>query len=367
MIHPGERLPGTRYVVVRRIGQGGMGEIYEGEHAELGRRVALKVLHPDHHGRPDLAARLREEARILGRLRHPNLVEVFDLGVTSDQRPWFAMPLLRGRDLRDELHCRGPLPAAAAAGLAAQALDGLAAAHAAGFVHRDVKLENLFLEEDGTLKVLDFGVAKIVDGGAQGRTDPGGSPGTPRTMAPEQCTGGAVDGRADLYAMGLALYELCAGRGPFDELRGNDNALRFAHCWRRPPAPSSLSPRPLPPALEALILRALAKSPADRFQTAAEMAAALRPLDRAGEGGRVREPAPRRPSSRGRPAAAGGRAGPLATGRGRTRTRGYRPRSRRWPSLASRWGSSASARSPAPRRPILRGCRRGDGPREFAM
>jgi tRNA A-37 threonylcarbamoyl transferase component Bud32 len=282
-IRPGDRLPGTRYVVVRPIGQGGMGEIYEGEHAELGRRVALKVLHRHHRDRADLAARLREEARILGRLRHPNLVEVFDLGVTSGGVPWFAMPLLRGRDLRDEILRRGPLPPLEAAALAAQALDGLAAAHAAGFVHRDVKLENLFLEEDGTLKVLDFGVAKIIDAGGEGRTDPGGSPGTPRSMAPEQCSGGAVDGRADVYAMGLVLYELCAGRGPFDDVRGNDHGLRFAHCERRPPAPSTLSPRPLPPALDALILRALAKSPADRFQTATEMAAAVRRLLEPGE------------------------------------------------------------------------------------
>src|SRR5262249_10909211 len=145
-------------------------------------------------GRADLAARLREEARLLARLRHPNLIDVFDLGVTADGRPWFAMPLLRGRDLREELSCAGPLPAPAAAALAAQALDGLAAAHAAGFVHRDVKLENLFLEEDGTVKVLDFGVAKIMDT-VEARPDPGGSPGTPRTMAPEQCRGDEVDAR----------------------------------------------------------------------------------------------------------------------------------------------------------------------------
>jgi eukaryotic-like serine/threonine-protein kinase len=270
----GSRLAGTPYMVVRRIGVGGMGEIYEAEHAALGRRVALKVL--NHHDRPDLAARLRGEARLQASLRHPNLVEVFDLGVTPDGRPWFAMPLLRGRDLRDELACRGALPAPAAAALVAQALDGLSAAHAAGFVHRDVKLENLFLEDCGTLKVLDFGVAKVLHGGADGHTDPGGAPGTPRTMAPEQCAGDPADARTDVYAAGLALYELIAGRGPFDELRGSSHALRFAHCERRPVAPSVLAPRPVPPGIEAVILRALAKSPACRFQSAAQMAAALR-------------------------------------------------------------------------------------------
>jgi len=277
-LHAGERLPGTPYVVQRLLGQGGMGEVYEVEHAQLGRRAALKVLHRNHRDRPDLAARLREEARLLARLRHPNLVEVFDLGVTADGRPYFAMPMLRGRDLREELRRARALPADAAISLAVQALDGLAAAHAAGLVHRDVKLENLFLEEDGALKVLDFGVAKIVDGGDLGRTDPGVSPGTPRSMAPEQCAGERVDARADLYAVGLVLYELCTGQGPFDELLGNGHALRYAHCDRAPAAPSRRSPYPLGPEVDAVILRALAKAPEDRFQTAADMAAALRRL-----------------------------------------------------------------------------------------
>lgn len=276
LLAPGERIAGTPYFVVRLVGQGGMGEVYEVEHAALGKRAALKVLHRDHRDRPDLAARLREEARHGARLSHPNLVEVFDLGVTADGRPWFAMPLLSGRDLRAVLARGGPMPARDAIALIAQALDGLAVAHAAGLVHRDVKLENLFLEDDGTLKVLDFGVAKIAGSGAMALTDPGASPGTPRTMAPEQCTGGAVDARADLYAVGLALYELCAGRGPFDDLRGNGHALRFAHSERAPLPPSRFAPQSIGPELDAVILRALAKSPADRFQTAAEMAAALR-------------------------------------------------------------------------------------------
>ena len=276
--HPGERLAGTPYVIVGLLGQGGMGEVYEVEHAQLGRRAALKVLHRNHLDRPDLAARLCEEARLLARLRHQNLVEVFDLGVTADGRPYFAMPLLCGRDLREELTRRRALPAEAAIALAAQALDGLAVAHAAGLVHRDVKLENLFLEEDGTLRVLDFGVAKVLNGVDLGRTGPGAPPGTPRSMAPEQCAGEPVDARTDLYAVGLVLYELCTGSGPFDDLRGNDHALRFAHCDRWPAPPSQRSPHPIGPAVDAVILRALAKAPEDRFQTAAEMAAALRGL-----------------------------------------------------------------------------------------
>jgi serine/threonine protein kinase len=240
-------------------------------------RAAVKVLHWRHRGRADLAARLRAEARVLARLRHRNLVEVFDLGTTRDGRPWFAMPLLRGRDLREELARVGPLPVPFAASLVAQALDGLAAAHAAGLVHRDVKLENLFLETDGTVKVLDFGVATVAEG-ACGPTDAGASPGTPRSMAPEQCAGGPVDARADLYAVGLVLYELATGCGPFDDVRGTDHALRYAHCTRQPLRPSALAPWDLPPAFDGIVLRALAKAPADRFQTTAEMAAALRRL-----------------------------------------------------------------------------------------
>jgi len=292
----GAALAGTPYRVVRPLGQGGMGEVYEVEHAELGRRAALKVLHRRHQDRADLAARLRDEARISARVRHPNLVEVFDLGVTADGRPFFAMPLLRGRDLHDRLARDGVLPPATAIALCAQALDGLGAAHAAGLVHRDVKLENLFLEDDGTLKVLDFGVAKIAGDGRSSRTEPGTSPGTPRCMAPEQCAGRAVDARADLYAMGLALYELVTGRGPFDHVAGDAHALRYAHCERAPIPPSRAAPA-LGPALDAVILRALAKSPADRFQTAAEMAAALRhllPATRAATRAPVSRPRPGR-------------------------------------------------------------------------
>jgi eukaryotic-like serine/threonine-protein kinase len=287
-IAPGDRLLGTPFVVVRLVGHGGMGEVYEVEHVELGRRVALKVLHARHADRPDLAARIRDEARLLAKLRHPSLVDVFDLGVTADGRPWFAMPLLRGRDLRDELARRGPLPPHEAIAWMAQALDGLAAAHAAGLVHRDVKLENLFLEEHGAVKVLDFGVAKITQGGALGLTNPGAPPGTPRVMAPEQCAGREVDARADLYAAGLALYELVTGRGPFDDLRGNDDAMRYAHCAREPLPPSRVAK--VPAGVDAIVLRALAKEPRDRFQSATEMAHALRSL--------LAEPGPRPPRSR---------------------------------------------------------------------
>lgn len=274
---PGTFLEGTPYIVVRLLGQGGMGEVYEVEHRILGRRFAAKVLHRAHRGRADLAARMREEARALAGMRHRNLVEVFDLGAAADGRPYFAMELLPGRDLRMELARFGVVAVPSALHLIAQALDGLAAAHRAGIVHRDVKLENLFLCEDGTLKVLDFGIAKALHH-ASSLTVHGSAIGTARCMAPEQHTSGAVDPRTDVYAAGLALYELVAGRGPFDEARGNEHAMRFAHCERLPPRPSRVSPQAIPRQVEEAILRALAKRPDDRFASAAEMAEALRRL-----------------------------------------------------------------------------------------
>jgi serine/threonine protein kinase len=184
------------------------------------------------------------------------------------------MELLTGRDLRGELRRLGVLSVPAALDLVAQALDGLEVVHRAGVIHRDLKLENLFLCADGSLKVLDFGIAERVGSSAPGR----GVVGTARCMAPEQHASGVVDARTDIYAMGLVLYELVAGRGPFDELRGRDHAMRYAHCERRPPPPSTFAPQEVPTSVEEVILKAIAKRPEQRFQSAAEMAAVLRDL-----------------------------------------------------------------------------------------
>lgn len=270
------RLEGTPYVVVRLLGRGGMGEVYEVEHAALGRHFAVKLLHREHVRRPDLAVRMREEARTLAALRHRSLVEVFDLGSTLDGRAYFTMELLEGRDLRRELARVGVFSVPAALGVVAQALDGLEVVHRAGVVHRDIKLENLFLCDDGGLKVLDFGIAKLVHRGSSFTGH--GVLGTARSMAPEQHASRDVDARADIYAAGLVLYELVAGRGPFDEVRGRDHAMRYAHCDRRPPDPSSFAPQDLPRGVEEAILKAIAKRPEQRFQSAAEMAAVLRDL-----------------------------------------------------------------------------------------
>jgi eukaryotic-like serine/threonine-protein kinase len=273
-------LDGTPYVVVRLLGQGGMGEVYEVEHHVLGRRFAVKVLHRAHRGRCDLAARMRMEARTLAALRHQNLVEVYDLGATADGRPYFAMELLHGRDLRRELRRFGVIAVPCALHVMAQVLDGLEASHRAGIVHRDIKLENIFLCDDGAIKLLDFGIAKTLGPGSS-RTAHGSVVGTVRSMAPEQHASGDADPRTDIYAAGLSLYELVAGRGPFDEVQGNDHAMRFAHCERPPPRPSLVSPQAIPQAVEGVILRALAKRPDARFASAGEMAEALRSLSSA--------------------------------------------------------------------------------------
>jgi serine/threonine protein kinase len=273
----GQPVGGAPYVVVHALGQGGMGEVYEVAHVATGVRRALKVLHPHHRDRADLAERMRQEARLLAAVDHPAVVRLLDSGQTRDHRPYLVMELLRGYDLSEILARDGPMPVPEALLVIAEALDGLAAIHAAGIVHRDVKLENLFLCNDRSIKVVDFGVAKA-RWAAGSPTVPGVSLGTPRTMAPEQCALRGVDPRADIYAAGLALYELCVGRGPFDDLRDQPQALRFAHCVKKPPPPAAIAPQPIPAAVEAAILRAIAKSPDDRFQSAEEMASALRRL-----------------------------------------------------------------------------------------
>lgn len=276
-LRDGERVAGTPYVVTRAIGRGGMGEVYAVRHEATGARAALKVLHPRNRDRDDLVARMQREARLLGAVDHRAVVRLLDVGELEDGRPYLVTELLDGQDLAAHLSRRGPMRIPEAIRVIAAALDGLEAIHASGIVHRDVKLENLFLCEDGSVKVIDLGIAKAL--WRRGSTTPPGvSLGTPRTMAPEQYTLGEIDPRADVYAAGLALYELCAGRGPFDDLRDHPEALRFAHCERRPRPPSALARQPIPTAVEAAILRALAKSPAHRFQSARQMAAALRSL-----------------------------------------------------------------------------------------
>lgn len=284
-VMPDDPLSGTAYRSIGVLGRGGMGEVLEAEHLPLGRRVVVKLLHEALAAEPTFADRLRVEARSLALLQHPNVVAVSDFGRTPGGRPFLVMERLIGRTLGAELRERGVLPPGEAIAIVLQVLAGLEIAHEHGIIHRDVKLENIFLcdaerQVTRTVKVLDFGVAKILAGGAGHRamnavaTKDGSVVGTPRYLTPEQVRRMAVDARTDVYAVGLVLYTLIAGRGPFAH-HTDAIALLGAHLHEIPGPPSRYSPQPIPRRLETAIIKALAKRPDDRFQSAALFAEEL--------------------------------------------------------------------------------------------
>jgi eukaryotic-like serine/threonine-protein kinase len=258
----GERIPGTVYCVEELIGSGGMGSVYRVEHVELGRKFVLKALHGHLSSRGDLVARLRNEWRALGKLEHPNIVQVTDAGQTSAGLPFYVMENLRGQTLGKLLAERGRLPVKLSCEIISGVLAGLHAAHATGAVHRDIKPPNIFVEEGGRAKLLDFGIAKLRDQAAKVVTAGGVSIGTPRYMAPEQAAGTTVDGRADIYATALVLYEMLAGRGPFQDIR-DPNELVLAHISREPDRADFIAPD-VPPEIADLIQRWLSKMPSSR-------------------------------------------------------------------------------------------------------
>jgi eukaryotic-like serine/threonine-protein kinase len=271
----GETVPGTPYKVISLLGAGGMGSVYVVEHVELGRHYVLKSLLRTLASRDDLIARMRNEWRALGKLQHPNIVDVINAGATPDGVPFYVMELLCGETVRDRLARQGRLPPDQAVRIAQATLVGLAAAHAIGVVHRDVKPANVFLTRDGGVKVLDFGIAQVRVEGAPKITAQGLAIGTPRYMSPEQASGERADARSDVYAVGLLLYEMVAGEGPFDDLTDITQQM-LAHL-HRPPRPLRQW-ADLPPGLEALIERALAKHPDERPRSAQYMAAELAPF-----------------------------------------------------------------------------------------
>jgi serine/threonine-protein kinase len=271
----GELVPGTRYRVLGLLGVGGMGSVYEVEHIELGKRFVLKALLSDLARRQDLVARLRNEQRALGRLEHPSIVTVTDAGVTSFDVPYFVMERLDGETLAARLKRVGCFTLDEALGVAAGVLDGLAAAHEIGVVHRDVKPQNIFLATGLRPKILDFGVAKVSD--ASGAiTARGVAVGTPRYMSPEQASGERVDGRSDIYAVGLVLFESLLGRGPFDDAR-DANEMLLAHLSRPVQALAGRVPG-VAAETDALLATFLAKEPDLRPANASAAAALLREL-----------------------------------------------------------------------------------------
>lgn len=289
-------LEGTPYRAVRVLGRGGMGEVVEAEHRALRKRVVVKLVRRALAHDPRFADRLQVEARALAAVSSPHVVSVLDLGQTPSGRPYFVMERLEGRTLGEELQRRGPLPVAEAIDLVRQVLAGLAAAHRVGLVHRDVKLDNVFLCAPGAAapggarvaKVLDFGVAKVLDGALAGAapgappavdgpaypTDAGLLVGTPRTASPEQARCQPVDGRADVYAVGLLMYTLVVGHGPFAHVEDALGLLR-AHVMERPAPPSRYAGQRIPAALDGAVLKALAKRPEERFESAEAFGAEL--------------------------------------------------------------------------------------------
>lgn len=277
-------LSGTAYRVVRRIGAGAMGQVFEAEHIGLGRRVAVKLLHPSLAGDPIFVDRLRLEAQALASVRHPNVVLVHDHATTPAGAPFLAMELLRGRTLQSLLRERGALPLLEALGLIDQAFAGLMAIHAAGLTHRDLKPANIFLSDERgrtVLKLLDFGIVKVTpqDGSPsiaplRFPTREGHVLGTPRCMAPEQIMGQACDARTDVYASAVLLFLLVAGRDPFHEYRTHLEILS-AHLTEDPPALSKVAAQHIPPCMDAVVARALAKEPGARFASIAAFGAAL--------------------------------------------------------------------------------------------
>jgi serine/threonine-protein kinase len=269
---------GTPYRIVRKIGEGASGLVYEAEHTELGRRVALKVLAPGHSSAVDAIERFRAEARAVAKLSHPNLVPLYDFGKSLDGRVFLAMELLVGETLDRHVKRAGGMDYREAVKIGIEACQALEAAHAAGLVHRDLKPANLFLTKDGGLKLLDFGVAMALADVATEQKEKRQKGfaifGTPEYMAPEQVAGEAVDGRCDLYALGCVLYELMTGSAVFE---GTSSVVVMGKQLREEPESlrSRAPKRGIPGELDALVLRALQKDPGARFATAADMRDAL--------------------------------------------------------------------------------------------
>jgi serine/threonine-protein kinase len=280
----GRTLPGG-YRVTHAVGVGGMGRVYCAEQVALGRTVAVKVVHPHLADDELTVARFLNEARAASRMSHPNSVAIFDFGRTEQGQPYIVMEYLRGRDLARVADAEGPLPLRRVGDIMRQTLAGLGEAHALGIVHRDLKPDNIVLEplRSGLdfVKVVDFGLAKILENdqpspssGGGALTRPGLVCGTPEYMSPEQGRGDALDGRADLYALGVVLFELLAGRVPF--VADTATKILLAHLNEPVPDPRSVAPdRSIPEPLARLCVRALAKPREDRLQTAEAFAAAL--------------------------------------------------------------------------------------------
>lgn len=261
----------NRYRMVSRIAGGGMGEVYRGHDLLLDRTVAIKVLQPNLASDPELVARFKAEARAAARLTHPNVVGVYDWGSEDESTYYMVMEYVSGTDLRDVLVTKSSVDVEQAVEIAIGVCDALAAAHAGGLVHRDVKPENVLISRSGTVKVADFGIAAVAD---LDRSVPSGSvPGTLRYLSPEQAGGREATAVSDLWAAGALLSELVTGMPP---LQGAGEDLLRRRATEAPVPPSALAPEAA--AIDTIVMRACAVEPTQRFTSALEMGAALRRL-----------------------------------------------------------------------------------------
>ncbi len=276
MLEPGQILDG-KYRIVRLLGSGGMGSVYEGENARIHRRVAIKVLHAHVAAKADVAARFEREAQAAGRIGSEHIVEVLDLGALEGGERYMIMELLEGEDLGSRIKRRKRLEPREAGPLMVQLLEGLAAAHDAGIIHRDLKPDNVFLTQSRgqeLVKILDFGVSKFsaLDRESMSMTSTGAVMGTPYYMSPEQARGAKIDPRSDVYSVGVVMYQAVTGRVPFDAETFNE--LVFKIALEAPPPVETLVAN-VEPGFAAILNRAMARDPDQRFQSAREFQQAL--------------------------------------------------------------------------------------------
>src|SRR5947209_458011 len=269
------RLLGGRYELGDVLGYGGMAEVHLGRDVRLGREVAVKVLRPDLARDPSFQGRFRREAQSAASLNHPSIVAVYDTGEDREggvSTPYIVMEYVEGRTLREVLEAEGRLLPRRALEITAQVCAALDQAHRAGIVHRDIKPGNVMLTPSGEVKVMDFGIARATTGTAATMTQTAAVIGTAHYLSPEQARGEHVDSRSDIYSAGCLLYELLTGAPPF--AGDTPVAVAYQHV-REDPVPPSRIETDVSPAMDAIVLKAMAKNPANRYQSAGQMRADL--------------------------------------------------------------------------------------------
>jgi len=285
---PNDELIGRRlfgdYIIQKKLGEGGMGSVYLCSNEGIDQQIAVKVLHGHAAQSEELVQRFNREAKAICRLTHPNIIRVFIFGRTDDDLIYLAMEYVKGRPLRDVIYEAGHLSMPRAIAVMRQSLHALAEAHEMGIVHRDLKPDNIMLTDfrgvDEFVKVLDFGIAKVKepDGKTQQKlTQAGVVYGTPEYLSPEQAQAKELDGRSDLYSMGIILYEMVTGHVPFESQTAV--AVLAMHVYDEPATPSSKADHPVHPGMERVIMKALAKNPDERYQTAMEFLGDLEAIE----------------------------------------------------------------------------------------